>query len=75
MFANDERYQLRSSEAHYVHVKAGISLKLSCIPPVNIEGLPLGVQVESVWDHNYGRLGFELSVEPCRLCLILSSKF
>ena len=63
MFTGDGAYQTRSNKANYIHLNARISRKtLSCIPPANT--IHHGDQIESLWEHNNGRQGLELSVDP-----------
>ena len=62
MVIDDERGQLESNEAYYIHLNSEVRLKLSCIPPVNTEQ-HCG-QIESLWECNYGRWGLGLGTEP-----------
>ena len=50
---------LKSNEACYIHLNAGLRLESLSIPVVNT--VPHGGQTESLWNCNYGRKGSEYS--------------
>ena len=59
MFTDGKKFGLQSCEADYVHLNAGIRLKSSFTPSVNI--VPRSSQITGSWDQ--GRRGLELSTE------------
>ena len=59
MFTDGKKFGLQSCEADYVHLNAGIRLKSSFTPSVNI--VPRSGQITGSWDQ--GRRGLELSTE------------
>ena len=66
VFVCDRRCQLQSNGANYVHLNAGIKIKSSCIPPVNIIiSTFMVIRSKACGKVIVGGKGLEVSVEPC----------